>query len=507
MINEEKLPLEPLIGGSGGKYRWVSITSLLLSVGVVVKVITPPLFGITPNWLIPMFCLAIFLSRPTLKQSIVIGLVVGCLGLALSKSPMPFANLISEPIGTITAWLLIKIPFRVKLRNAELDFRPGFSTFFAVLASGGAFVATLKIALDLPNAFLFGMIPVVLGVAVISSISAQIIYFPARMLFSRLSGDREQQEKIRKLGKELGPQDTTEEERKYKGIVLERCSYSFDGQKRALDEVSLRIPEGVFMVVAGASGAGKTTLAAAFAGFIPHIYGGYGAGKIVVCGKANREESLAERAEVVALVMEDVAGQLVAMTVKEEIAFALENRNVPQEEIEKKVHRSLRQVGLSGLEDRPVNELSGGQKQRLVIAAALAQETPILVLDEPASALDPEGREEIYRLLGDLHQSQKGKMTLIVMETDITQAIHYADHLAFMEMGQIIAYGETGETLEKMRNHPSGKEFLPYLVRIRMELEEQKMGVFRGQDPATLAEEIRFALATGKEHEDESISV
>lgn len=504
---QEKLPLEPLIGGSGGKYRWVSITSLLLSVGVVIKVVTPPVFGITPNWLIPMYCLAIFLSRPTLKQSAIIGLVVGCLGLALSKSPMPFANLVSEPVGAISAWLLIKIPLRIRIGNTKLDFRPGFSTFFAVIASGSAFVGTLKIALDLPNAFLIGMIPVVLGVAIVSSISAQIVYFPARMLFSRLSGDREKQEKIRKQGKELGPQDTTEEERKDKGIILERCSYSFDGEKRALNEVSLHIPEGVFMVVAGASGAGKTTLAAAFAGFIPHIYGGYGAGKIVVRGKANREETLAERAKVVAMVMEDVAGQLVAMTVKEEVAFALENREVPVEEIESRVRYSLEQVGLSGLENRSVNELSGGQKQRLVIAAALAQETPILVLDEPASALDPEGREEIYQLLGDLHQSQQGKMTLIVMETDLTQGIRYADHLAFMDKGEIVAYGDTAETLEKMRNHPTGKEFLPSLVRIRMELEEKKIGIFRGGDSRTLAAEIRQVFGSEKELKNESISI
>lgn len=496
---EERLPMEPLIGGSGGRYRWVSITSLLLSVGVVLKVITPPIFGITPNWLISAYCLAIFLSRPTLKQSAFIGVVVGCLGVVLSKSPLPFANLVCEPAGTIAAWLLIKIPFSVTINGKKIDLRPGFSTILATLISGGVFISTLKIALGLPDAFVFMMVPVVIAVAVVNSLCAQVAYFPAKKLFSRLSGEAEKTKQEQSKEKELGPQDTTEEERIFKGIILDRCSYSFDGEKRALNEVSLQISEGTFMVVVGASGAGKTTLAAAFAGLIPHVYGGYGAGKIVVQGKANREETLAERAKVVGLVMEDVSSQLVAMTVGEEVSFALENRGVPEEEIRKRVKKSLERVGLSQMEHRSVNQLSGGQRQRLVIASALAQETPILVLDEPASALDPEGREEIYHLLGELHQSAKGNLTLVVLETDITQAIRYADHLALMDQGKIIVYGSMKETLQIVGENPTGRSLLPQIIQIRSELQEKGFTQLAGQDAKTLAGEIKKELAPDKE--------
>jgi ABC-type cobalt transport system, ATPase component len=496
---QERLPMEPLIGGNGGRYRWVSITSLLLSVGVVIKVITPPIAGITPNWLIPMYCLAIFLSRPTLKQAAIIGLVVGCVGLCLSKSPLPFANLLCEPAGAIAGWFLIKIPLVIPIGGRKLDLRPGFSTLVATFISGGVFVSTLKIVLNLPDGFLLGMIPVVGTVAIINAAFAQVVYFPAKKLFSRLSGELVKKESPKSGGKELPPQDTTAEERAYRGIILERCSYSFDGEKRALDEVSLRIPEGVFMVVAGASGAGKTTLAAAFAGLIPHIYGGYGAGKIVVMGKANREETLAERAKVVGLVMEDVASQLVAMTVGEEVAFALENRGVPVVEIQDRVKKSLAQVGLSGLENREVNQLSGGQRQRLVVAAALAQETPILVLDEPASALDPEGREDIYRLLGELHEAQAGKLTLIVLETDISQAIRYADHLAYMEKGKILAYGTLEETLQEIGRLSAGRTLLPRAIQIRSELQEKGFENLAGQDGKALAKEIQAKLSPRKE--------
>lgn len=501
VVIEERLPMEPMIGGSGGRYRWVSITALLLSVGVVMKVITPPIFGITPNWLISAYCLSIFLSRPTLKQSAFIGVVVGCLGLVLSKSPLPFANLLCEPAGTVAAWLLIKIPCSITLRGRKIDLRPGFSTILATFVSGGVFIGTLKIALGLPDAFVLMMVPVVIVVALVNSLCAQVAYFPAKKLFSRLSGETEKTKQEENKGKELGPQDTTEEERNFKGIILDRCSYSFDGEKRALDEVSLRIPEGTFMVVVGASGSGKTTLAAAFAGLIPHVYGGYGAGKIVVQGKANREETLAERAKVVGLVMEDVSSQLVAMTVGEEVSFALENHGVPEEEIQKRVEVALDQVGLKGMEKRSVNQLSGGQRQRLVIASALAQETPILVLDEPASALDPEGREEIYHLLGELHKSQKGKLTLVVLETDITQAIRYADHLALMNQGKIIAYGPIKETLQALGEHPLGRSLLPKVIQIRSQLQEKGFTHLTGQDAATLAKEIEAELTPRKENE------
>lgn len=497
-MNEVRLPMEPLIGGSGGRYRWVSITSLLLSVGVVIKMITPPIFGITPNWLISMYCLAILLSRPTLKQSFVIGFVVGCLGLALSKSPFPFANLICEPAGAVAAWALTRVPFQVTISGRKIDLQAGFSTVLVTIVSGGIFVLTLKLALGLPDVFLKGMVPVVGAVALINGTFAQVVYFPAKKLFSRLSGEVEKKSLRKEEVGELGPQDTTEEEREYQGIILDRCSYSFDGKKRALDEVSIRIPKGTFMVVAGASGAGKTTLAAAFAGLIPHIYGGYGAGKIVVQGKANREETLAERARVVGLVMEDVASQLVAMTVGEEVAFALENRGDSEIEIQKKVAYSLEQVGLKGLEDRPVNQLSGGQRQRLVIAAALAQETPILVLDEPASALDPEGREEIYSLLGELHKSQKGNLTLVVLETDITQAIRYADQLALMDQGRVVAYGPIQETLQILGENSAGRMLLPQIIQIRSELQEKGFGGLTAQDSKNLAREIQEELRMQK---------
>ena len=443
MMNEARLPMEPLIGGSGGRYRWVSITSLLLSVGVVVKMITPPIAGLTPNWLISMYCLAILLSRPTLRQSFVIGLVVGCLGLALSKSPFPFANLLSEPAGAVVAWLLVRVPFAIQIGRRKIDLRAGVSTIIATVVSGGVFVITLKLALGLPDVFVKAMLPVVGMVALVNGAFAQAVYFPAKKLFSRLSGEVEKKSPLQQISGELGPQDTTEEERQYEGIILDRCSYSFDGEKRALDEVSIRIPKGTFMVVAGASGAGKTTLAAAFAGLIPHIYGGYGAGKIVVQGKANREETLAERARVVGLVMEDVGSQLVAMTVGEEVAFALENRGESLEEIQRKTVYSLEQVGLKGLEDRPVNQLSGGQRQRLCIARALLKRPKILILDDSTSAVDTATEAKIREAFST---TLKETTKLIIAQR--IGSVMEADQIVVMDEGKIVGLGKHEDLLE-----------------------------------------------------------
>ena len=491
----ESLKLERLTGGNGGRYRWVSITSLLLSVGVILKVITPNFGGVTPNWLIMMYCLAILLSRPTLKQSLIIGVVVGCMGLGLSKSALPLANLISEPLGAVAAWLLIKIPMTISMNQKRIDLRPSIVTFVSTVLSGGAFVTTLKFALGLPiQVLIYVMFPVVLLVALVNSICAQIVYYPAKKLFSRLSGEEDRQIQYEK--EDLEPQITSLPERHHKGIILDRCSYSFDGKKRALDEVSMEVPEGTFMVIAGASGAGKTTLAAAFSGLIPHVYGGYGAGRIIVRGKANREEDLAERAKTVGLVMEDVSSQLVAMTVAEEVAFALENQDMPEKEIKERVATTLRQVGLEGLEERPVNELSGGQRQRLIIAAALAQETPILVLDEPASALDPEGREDIYFLLNQLHKERKGKLTLVVLETDITQAICYADHLAFLVDGKMIISDSIEKALDKATVHEEAKTLLPQIIQIRSELEENGFSSLDGYTAECLGTHIRNQLVS-----------
>lgn len=167
----------------GGNYRWVTVTTLLLAIGAILKLVTPSVGGITPNWMIAMYCISINLTRPTLGQALGIGLVAGAVQIPLSKSALPYANLISEPVGAVVCALVAQVTMNCVLKGYNLQ--PAVTTFISTVASGLAFTTTLKLVLSLPLAvYLYAMLPVVLAVAVINMILAQLLYLPAQKLFN-----------------------------------------------------------------------------------------------------------------------------------------------------------------------------------------------------------------------------------------------------------------------------------------------------------------------------------
>jgi len=254
-------------------------------------------------------------------------------------------------------------------------------------------------------------------------------------------------------------------------IVFDNFSYSYDGAVKALDGVGLTVARGSFTVVAGPSGAGKTTLCLAACGVVPHYFGGSMAGGVQVAGVNTAGSSMGELSAYVGTVLEDYESQLVTMTVAEEVAFALENRGVDHDKIARRIGEVLAQVGLAGLEGREVGSLSGGQKQRLAIASVLATRPGILVLDEPASALDPEGTEELYALLAGLNREYG--MTLLVVEHDLARVLAYADRLVVLTGGRVACEGRPAEVLPKLWGQEELAAMVPPLWQIKFGLEER----------------------------------
>ena len=168
----------------GGRFRWVAVTALLLAIGAILHLVTPNIAGLTLNWMIAMYCLAINLVRPTLGQVIGIGLVAGALNVPTSKSAIPYANLISEPIGALTCALFLPLVSRLNIGGLPLT--PGLTGFFSTVASGFTFVTLLKVILSIPNeVYLYGMLPVVLAVGAANGVITQLLYLPARKLLNR----------------------------------------------------------------------------------------------------------------------------------------------------------------------------------------------------------------------------------------------------------------------------------------------------------------------------------
>lgn len=226
--------------------------------------------------------------------------------------------------------------------------------------------------------------------------------------------------------------------------VLEKVSYIYPNAKEiVLKDISLTIDKGEFLGIIGATGAGKTTLCLALTGIVPQFYGGRFFGKIVIAGLDSLEHPVSELASHVGIVFEDPEVQITATSVENEIAFALENLCVPREEILRRIPIVLKSVRLEGFEKKNPQELSGGQKQRLAIAAALALQPDLLILDEPTSQLDPIGSQEVFTTVRELKQELG--VTIVMVSHAAEEMAEFCDRIALLSEGKLIAVGTPDE--------------------------------------------------------------
>lgn len=252
-------------------------------------------------------------------------------------------------------------------------------------------------------------------------------------------------------------------------IEFNNFSYVYPNGYKALDNVTIKIPRGSFTVITGPNGAGKTTFCQAIAGIVPHYYGGSMAGKVIVNGINVINSSMSEIASQVSIMLEDYESQLVAVTVEEEVAFCLENKGLSIDEISEEVDKCLKMTGLSAFKKHETAHLSGGQKQRLVIASLLAMNPGILVLDEPASALDPKGAVELYELLSQLNRQYN--ITVIVVEHELDRIVSIATNIILFLNGRIIEAGDCSKVFRYMWKDEYLKKAVPSLWSILFALE------------------------------------
>lgn len=233
-------------------------------------------------------------------------------------------------------------------------------------------------------------------------------------------------------------------------IEFERVSYSYPGQAvPALADFSLPIEEGEFVLATGPSGSGKSTLLRCINGLVPHFYGGRFTGRVLVDGLDTRTHEPRDLAAYVGFVFQDPESQFVAGRVADEIAFGLENFNVPPATMRLRVEEVLDQLGIAGLRDRPLSTLSGGEQQRVAIAAALALRPRTLVLDEPTSQLDPEVAEEVLTALHHLNADLG--LTVVLAEHRLERVAQFADRLIYLAgPGQDALIGLPREVLRRV---------------------------------------------------------
>jgi energy-coupling factor transporter ATP-binding protein EcfA2 len=238
-------------------------------------------------------------------------------------------------------------------------------------------------------------------------------------------------------------------------IETKGLSYTYPGgTKPSISDVSMRVEKGDFVLITGPSGCGKTTLCRCFNGLIPHFYQGELKGEIIVSGKDVTKHQTSEMAKYVGLVFQNPENQLFALSIEKDVAFGLENLGVSREEMRKRVDWALNLTGIYDLRERSPHEVSGGQQQRVAIAAVLAMQPEIIVLDEPTSFLDPFSAEKIFEVIHDLNQ--RLGITVVLVEHRLDLTARYANHIIIMDQGRVYSDGETREVLDNEKTRLVG---------------------------------------------------
>ena len=209
----------------------------------------------------------------------------------------------------------------------------------------------------------------------------------------------------------------------------------------ALTSVSLDIAPGETVAVLGANGSGKSTLAQLVNGLLLPS-----SGSVTIDGLRTDDAAVTRSIrELVAVVLQHPDDQIVATTVEDDVAFGPENLGLAREEIRARVDAALAAVGLVGMERREPHLLSGGQKQRLAIAGALAMQPRYLVLDEPTSMLDPEGRRDVSQVVERLGESGRG---ILLITHDLAE-VAKADRAVVLDRGTIAFAGSVDELIRR----------------------------------------------------------
>jgi len=217
-------------------------------------------------------------------------------------------------------------------------------------------------------------------------------------------------------------------------IELHDVHFRYPDSDWVLKGIDLAIGRGEYVLVCGANGSGKSTLGFLLNGLIPHFVNGEMTGSVLVEGSDTRHLNVADLASSVGLVLQNAEAQLFHSTLADDIAFGLEASDLKPAQIDAKVAQVAAALHIEHLLERSPTELSGGEKRLASIAAALALEPSIVILDEPFSDLDPEGVALVRNELRHIRRSGK---TVVIIEQRLESAINEATRCLLLEAGEI----------------------------------------------------------------------
>lgn len=256
-------------------------------------------------------------------------------------------------------------------------------------------------------------------------------------------------------------------------INFENVSFTYPEAKTpALSNLSFKIRKGSWTSIIGHNGSGKSTITKLIDGLL--IPDDKPDSRITIDGLVLNANNIWQIRDRVGIVFQNPENQFVGATVEDDIAFGLENRGVERTEMQKKVERVLKDVGMEHYRSAEPSTLSGGQKQRIAIAGILAVSPEIIILDEATSMLDPQGRLQILKLVKDLKKEKN--FTVISITHDVNEAVE-ADEVLVLNDGKMVS---SGAAKEVFKNSALLKEIgleKPFFYQMKSHLKEAGISV------------------------------
>ncbi|MHA1212848.1 MAG: ABC transporter ATP-binding protein [Candidatus Heimdallarchaeota archaeon] len=257
-----------------------------------------------------------------------------------------------------------------------------------------------------------------------------------------------------------------------KAVSLKQITYKYkNSDSFALQNASLEVDEGDFLLLVGYSGSGKSTLLKTINRLIPNFHAGTFGGTVKLFGEDISETDTVLLAEKIGFVFQNPENQLSNLTVEREIAFPLENFGRPREEIRSRVDEIIELLNLENIRYKSPIAISGGEQQLTAIAAALALDPKLLILDEVTAHLSPKSANAILSKLADLNRDYN--KTIIISEHRLDKCIKYSNKMAYIENGNIRTFGPTKEVLLS-KKYP--KELLPKIPKLYLKLASETNG-------------------------------
>jgi len=251
-------------------------------------------------------------------------------------------------------------------------------------------------------------------------------------------------------------------------IEIKNLDFAYN-ERQIFNDLNLTIKEGTYNVILGRNGSGKSTLARILLGLLDHK------GEILIDGTILNEDNLYEIRNKIGIVFQNPDNQFIGSTVKDDIAFGLENHCVKHEDMDNIINEFARKVGMEEFLEKEPSHLSGGQKQRVAIAGVLAMNPSILIFDEATSMLDPKGKREIKELIYATKVANPN-LTIISITHDIEET-QYADNVIILNEGKVYKSGTPDEIFSNYQELINIGLDVPFYDKVILSLNNKGMKI------------------------------